>query len=373
MRVVVAPDKFKGTLTAADVARALAEGWRRADPAAILEEVPVADGGEGTLETLVSALGGEIFWTKVTGPLGDPVEAPYAIAPSEGGALAIVEMARASGLALVHPDRRDPVRATTFGTGELILAACGHEPRKLLVTIGGSATNDAGAGMAQALGVRLFDEAGDALGRGGAALEGLARIDARGMHTSVRGVDVLVACDVDNPLTGPRGASEVYGPQKGAAAEEIARLDRALGHFAAVVHRDLGIDVRDEPGAGAAGGLGGGLLAFLGARLRPGFDIVADVVGLAERLHRADVVLTGEGRFDRQSEYGKAPAGVLRLAREAGCRSVLVAGQVEKGVQPQADLVFDIAARAGLEACMAEPKVHVAAAAEEAARRLMGD
>lgn len=352
---MIAPDKFKGTLTAPQAAEALAKGWRRGDPGADVEEVPVADGGDGTLDTLLSAMGGEKHRAPVTGPLGDPVDAEYGLAYTQDGLLAIVETARASGLALLTDDRLDPLRATSFGTGELILAACEHRPSRLLVCLGGSATNDGGAGMAQALGVRLLDEHGQDLERGGGALELLARVDATDLNRSVREVKVTVASDVDNPLTGAQGASVVFGPQKGASPKDVAFLDRALGHFAALIHRDLGIDVRGAPGAGAAGGLGAGLMVFLGARLRPGLDLVAEVLDLPERLERADVAVTGEGRFDRQSARGKAPARVLEMAREARCRSVLVAGEIEEGVTPAADHVYSLAARAGLEAALTRP------------------
>jgi glycerate 2-kinase len=370
VRVVIGPDKFKGSLTAAEAARAMAEGWRRGDPGAEIHEAPIADGGEGTLEALVAALGGRVERTRVSGPLGDPVEAEFGLADTADGLVAIVEMARASGLHLVPEDRRDPLRATTFGTGEAIRAACGHGPRRVLVCIGGSATNDAGGGMAQALGVRLLDEEGHDLPPGGAALERLARIDLTGLDPAVRGVEVVVATDVRNPLIGPQGASAVYGPQKGAAPEDVAALERALGHFAAVVHRDLGLDLRHEPGAGAAGGLGAGLVAFLGARLRPGFEVVAEVLSLGRRLEAADVAVTGEGNYDRQTEFGKAPAGFLRMARESGCRTVLVAGRVDPGVDPPADLVYSLADRVGETAAMDRARDLVEDLAAEAAEAL---
>lgn len=372
-RIVVAPDKFKGTLTAAEAARALAAGWRRGDPKATVEEVPVADGGEGTLETLLSALDGDRHVARVRGPLGEPVDAEYGVASTSEGIVGIVEMARASGLGLVDPDRRDPLRASTFGTGELILAACRHDPARLVVCVGGSATNDGGAGAAQALGIRLVDELGNDLPAGGASLERLVRIDASELHPSVRGVQVTVATDVDNPFTGPRGASAVFGPQKGASPEDVALLDQALGHLAAVIHRDLGVDVRHAEGGGAAGGLGAGLLAFLGARLRPGFDLVAEVLDLSQRLDRADVAVTGEGRFDRQSLGGKAPARVLEMAREVRCRSVLIAGDIEEGLSPPADLVYSLAARGGRKASLARPAELLEEAAAEAARESQGD
>lgn len=370
VRVVVGPDKFKGTLTAVEAAGAMARGWLRVDPGADVDQVPVADGGEGTLETMVAALDGRTETVKLTGPLGEPVDAELGLAETPGGLLGIVEMARASGLHLVPEGRRDPLRATTFGTGELIRAACARGPRRLLVCIGGSATNDGGAGMAQALGIRLLDEDGRDLPPGGAALERLARIDLTGLDRALSDVEVVVATDVRNPLIGPGGASAVYGPQKGATPEDVATLDRALGHFAAVVHRDLGLDLRHEPGAGAAGGLGAGLVAFLGARLRPGFEVVAETLGLPRRLEAAQVAITGEGNYDRQTEFGKAPAGFLRMAREGGCRTVLIAGRVGPDVDPGADLVYSLADRAGEESAMARAGDLVEEAAAEAALAL---
>ncbi|HEX6208005.1 MAG TPA: glycerate kinase, partial [Actinomycetota bacterium] len=251
MRVLMSPDKFKGTLTAQAAAEALATGWRRSRPRDDVVELPVADGGEGTLSTLVAALGGEVRRAKVTGPLGDPVEAEFGLVETPEGREAIVEMARASGLELVSEARRDPRRATTRGTGELILEAVEAGATRILVCIGGSATNDAGAGMAQAVGVRLYDEAGEELPPGAEALDRLARIDLGGLDPRVAKASVVVACDVDNPLTGPRGASAVYGPQKGASPGDVAFLDRCLSRFSAVAGRDLGLDLRGVEGAGA--------------------------------------------------------------------------------------------------------------------------
>lgn len=373
MRVLVAPDKFKGTLTAPEAARAIARGWRRGDPDAEISEVPVADGGEGTLDALLAALGGHLERVRVTGPVGDPVDAEYGLVESDDGLIAVVEMARASGLRLVSEERRDPMRATTAGTGELILDAARHGPRQVIVCIGGSATNDGGAGMAQALGVHLRDEDGRDLPPGGAALRRLATIDATAMAPEVTGIEVVVATDVDNPLTGPTGASAIYGPQKGASPEEAAILDESLRHFSAVIHRDLGIDVRDLPGGGAAGGLGGGLVAFLGARIRPGFEAVAEALGLAERLEAADVAVTGEGRYDAQTERGKAPGGVLRVAREAGCRTVLIAGEVAAGVRPDADLVYSLSTRSGRDDAMRRAAELVEECAADAAIALRED
>jgi glycerate kinase len=332
MRILVAPDKFRGTLTGAEAARAIASGWRRARPDDEIEEVPLADGGEGTLDVLVQAFNGRRRTATVTGPLGDPTEADYGLIPREGGPLGVVEMSRASGLRLLPEDRRDVTRATTRGTGELILAAA-RTSSEILVSIGGSATNDGGAGMAQALGVRLLDGAGGDLAPGGAALLDLAAIDAGGLDPDVARARILVACDVDNPLTGPEGASAVYGPQKGATPEDVALLDRALGRLADVLLRDLGADVRELPGAGAAGGLGAGLVAFLGAELRPGVDVVMDAVGFSGRLAGADLVVTGEGRLDVQSLHGKVPAGVVRRARAAGTPVMILCGRAEVRVE----------------------------------------
>ncbi len=367
MRVLVAPDKFRGTLTAAEAARAIAAGWRRSRPGDEIVEVPMADGGEGTLDALVAALGGERHASRVTGPLGEPVAADYGLVAGSGGLTAVVEMARASGLALIADARRNPLRTTTRGTGDLILAACAHRPQTVLVCIGGSATNDGGAGMAQALGVRLMDASGGEIGQGGAALLDLATVDAGGLDPSVLAPQFLVACDVDNPLTGPQGASAVYGPQKGASREDVLLLDRALAHYAAVLHRDLGIDVRGTPGGGAAGGLGAGLIAFLGAHLRPGVEVVMEAVGLAERLHGAGLVVTGEGKLDEQSLRGKAPAGVIRAAREASVPVAVLCGQAE--IRPDGVEVRSLAERFGLERALGDTRRALEELAEAVAAR----
>jgi glycerate 2-kinase len=353
MRVVVSPDKFRGTLTAAEAARAIAAGWGRAAPADRVEEAPLADGGEGTLDVLVEAFGGERHALVVRGPRGDPTSAEYGLVPRGTGVVGVVEMSRASGLALVSDARRDVRQATTFGTGELILAAA-REAGEVLVCIGGSATNDAGAGMAQALGVRLLDHDRHDLGPGGAALLDLAVIDMSGLDPSVRATRILVACDVDNPLTGPHGASATFGPQKGASPDDVLMLDRALGRFAEVVERDLGIDVREVPGAGAAGGLGAGLVAFLGAKIRPGVEVVMDAAGFGDRLARADLVITGEGKFDDQSLHGKVPAGVVRRAREAGVDVVILCGRAE--LRPDGVRLVSLVERFGEERAMTDAR-----------------
>lgn len=368
MRVLVSPDKFRGTLTAVDAARAIGEGWRRAFPGAVIDEVPLADGGEGTLDVLVAALGGRHERVAVTGPLGEPVEAEFGLVPVAGGPAGIVEMARASGLALVPEARRDPKLTTTRGTGELMLAACRAGARRLIVCVGGSATNDAGAGMAQALGIRLLDARGLDLGPGGAPLRGLARVDVGGLDPAVRGVAVEVASDVDNPLVGPDGASAVYGPQKGASPEDVVTLERALERFAEVVKSGLGADVASMPGAGAAGGIGASLVAFLGATFRSGVELVMEAAGFGERLHGADLVVTGEGTLDEQSLRGKVAGGVLAAAAAAGVPAVVLCGRAT--VRPAGATVRSLVERFGVEAATAGAAASLAELAAETARDL---
>lgn len=345
MRVLVAPDKFRGTLTALEAASAIAAGWRRARPMDEIDQIPIADGGEGTLDALIRATEGVRRTVLVEGPLGDPVEAEFGWLGGVGTPIAVVEMSRASGLELVAPGDRQPMRASTFGTGELILVACRDGADEVIVCIGGSASTDGGAGMAQALGVRLLDPSGKEIGRGGAALLDLARIDLTTLDPAVGRARVIVASDVDNPLVGPNGAAHAYGPQKGASAEEVVLLDRALGHFAAVVHRDLAMDVRDVHGAGAAGGLGAGLVAFLGARVRPGVEIVMEAVGFASAIDDTDLVITGEGAFDERSLGGKVPGGVISAALGAGVRVAVLCGRAE--VRPKDIIVASLVERFG--------------------------
>ena len=329
MKIVIAPDSYKGSIYASDAARAMEVGVRRVLPDAEVVLVPVADGGDGTLETLVETSGGRIMTSEVTGPLGEPVSAQWGAMGD--GVTAVAEMARTSGLALVRLEDRDPLNATTYGLGEVILEALDAGFRRFILGIGGSATNDAGAGMAQALGVRLLDAGGAELPPGGAALASLASVDASGLNPRAADADFDVACDVNNPLTGLEGASAVYGPQKGATPEMVEQLDAALANFAEVVKRDLGADVDGVPGSGAAGGLGGGIMAFLGGRLRPGVDIVLDTVDLASRLDGADLIITGEGCMDFQTVYNKAPIGVARLAGERNIPVIGVSGSLGSG------------------------------------------
>jgi len=347
MRIVVAPNAFKGSLSALEAATAIAEGIRIAAPDADLVLVPIADGGDGTVDALVAATKGQPRTSRVRGPLGDPVDADYGLI--DGGSTAVVEMAKAAGLALVPRDRRDPRVATTYGVGELMQHAYDEGARRFVVGIGGSATNDGGAGLAQALGYHLLDETGRELPPGGLALRRLARIHVGGVHADWKQSEVDVACDVTNPLTGPSGASAVYGPQKGATPEMVTELDAALHHFAEIIRRDLGIDVERLPGAGAAGGLGAGLVAFTGARLQPGAELVMAALHLDQRLAGASLVITGEGRIDAQTaRFGKGPAGVARHAKNAGIPVVAIGGSVAD--ETELRLLFD-----ALEATVVEP------------------
>ncbi|AWO74406.1 glycerate kinase [Geobacillus thermoleovorans] len=334
MKIVIAPDSFKESLSALEVAEAVERGFRTVFPEGEYVKVPMADGGEGTVRSLVDATGGRIVETEVTGPLGEPVRAFFGLLGD--GKTAVIEMAAASGLHLVPRDRRNPLVTTTRGTGELILAALDAGATHLIIGIGGSATNDGGAGMVQALGGRLLDEDGCDIGPGGGALADLHAIDLSGLDPRLGGVRIDVACDVDNPLTGPNGASAIFGPQKGATPDMVAVLDRNLAHYADVIRRDLGKQVGDIPGAGAAGGLGAGLLAFLPAELKRGVEIVIETVQLAERVKDADLVITGEGRIDGQTVFGKTPIGVAKTAKQFGVPVIGIAAlfTIVPGVVP---------------------------------------
>lgn len=347
MRVLVAPDKFKGTLTAEQAAQAMAAGWRRERPDDEVVQVPMADGGDGTLEALVAALGGEVRRVRVSGPLGEATNAGFGLVPGPRGATGVVELAQASGLRLMGPARLDPLRSSTRGTGELLLAALREGVDEVILAIGGSASTDGGAGIAAALGAGLLDGSGRRIRDGAVGLQQLERIDVRSLAPEVRRARILVACDVDNPLTGPSGAARVFGPQKGATPDDVVVLDRALAHFAAVVHRDLGIDVRSLPGGGAAGGAGAGLVALLGAHLRSGVELVMDAVGLAELLVTADLVLTGEGLLDASSLRGKVPGGVLASADRSGVPVGIVCGRA--AIEPEGVWVTSLVERVGDE------------------------
>ena len=372
MKVVVAPNSFKGSMSATQAAKAIARGVRQVFPEATVVEVPVADGGEGTAEALVSAKGGTYSWVNVEAPLGEPVLASYG--RIDGGHTAVMELASASGFALVPDSRRDVLRASTYGFGQLLDAARRTGVDAVISGIGGSATNDAGAGMAQAIGWRLLDSLGRDLPRGGVALAMLDRIDGSRVDPRWKEIKVRVACDVTNPLTGPQGASHVYGPQKGADPATVDLLDRALAHFAEVVERQLGKSVANRPGAGAAGGTGAGMVAFLDAELTPGAVLIVGASGFDSHLPGADLVITGEGRVDSQTAYGKAPGEVARRAKAAGVPVVLISGSRGPGADSLEELgVTEIMTMdeiaGGLQAALNDPEGMLTAATVVACRR----
>ncbi|WP_310876904.1 glycerate kinase [Priestia megaterium] len=329
MKIVIAPDSFKESLTALHVCEAVEKGIKSHFPDAEISKVPMADGGEGTVQSLVDATGGDIIQARVTGPLGKEVEAFYGILGD--GNTAVIEMAAASGLHHVPVDKRNPLITTTRGTGELILKALDHKVKHIIIGIGGSATNDGGTGMAKALGAMLLDANGAEIKEGGGSLAQLASIDLTNLDSRLAEVKVEVACDVDNPLTGETGASAVFGPQKGATPDMVKQLDRNLAHYAAIVGKEMGIHIQSIPGAGAAGGLGGGLLAFLSAELKPGVDIVIKATQLESYIKNADLVITGEGKIDGQTIYGKTPIGVAKTAKKHSVPVIAIAGSIGTG------------------------------------------
>lgn len=330
MKIVIAPDSFKESLSAPDVAAAIARGWHLVFPDAQVLLRPMADGGEGTVDAVLAATGGERRECVVRGPLGEPVQAHWGWL---GEGTAVLEMAAASGLHWVPRERRDATVTSSYGTGELIRLALDAGARRIILGLGGSATNDGGAGLLQALGVRFLDESGHELAPGGAALARLARIDVSGLDPRLQQVQVEIAADVDNPLCGPRGASHVFGPQKGASPQQVELLDAALGHYAHVVAASLGEDHSQTAGVGAAGGLGFAAKVFLQASFRPGIELVAELAGLADAVQGADLVITGEGRLDSQSLHGKTPVGVARVASVAGVPVIALAGSLGEGYQ----------------------------------------
>ncbi|MGC5703279.1 glycerate kinase [Pseudomonas sp. NFXW11] len=331
MKITIAPDSFKDSLSAAGVAQAIALGLAEVWPEAQLLQCPMADGGEGTVASILAACAGQQRSTQVQGPLGTQVQAHWGWLPESH--TAIIEMAEASGLQLVPLAQRDACTSSTFGTGELILAALDAGARRIILAIGGSATNDGGAGALQALGLKLLDRQGQVLPRGGLALAELASIGLETMDPRLAQVRFEIAADVNNPLCGEQGASAIFGPQKGASAQQVQQLDQALGHFAELCAGVLPRDVRDEPGSGAAGGLGFAAKAFLGAQFRPGVEVVAELVGLEQAVRGADLVITGEGRFDAQTLRGKTPYGVAQIARAQGVPVLVLAGTLGDGYQ----------------------------------------
>ncbi|HCL7895235.1 MAG: glycerate kinase [Raoultella sp.] len=344
MKIVIAPDSYKESLSALDVATAIEAGFQEIYPDAEYVKLPVADGGEGTVEAMVAATQGRLVQVTVTGPLNKPVDAFYGLSGDER--CAFIEMAAASGLESVPPACRNPLLTTTWGTGELIRHALDAGVQQIIIGIGGSATNDGGAGMVQALGGKLLTADNQQIASGGGALEQLARIDLSELDSRLADCRIDVACDVTNPLTGPEGATAVFGPQKGATAEMIVRLDRALAHYARIIQRDLAVDVLHLEGGGAAGGMGAALYAFCGARLRPGIEIVTDALHLAELVADADLVITGEGRIDSQTIHGKVPVGVAKVAQRYNVPVIAIAGSLTADVgivhQHGLDAVFSV-------------------------------
>ncbi|GCE06480.1 glycerate kinase [Dictyobacter aurantiacus] len=339
MRILIAPQSLKGSLTAAETGAAIAKGVREVFPEADLTIIPIADGGEGTVQALIDATHGQMHIRTVTGPMGEQVEAFYGV--TGDGQTAVIEMAASSGLPLVAPERRNPLIATTYGVGELIKAALDQGSRHFILGIGGSATNDGGAGMAQALGARLLDASGEDLLPGGAALARLAQIDISQLDARIKECSFDIACDVTNPLCGPTGASAIYGPQKGATPEMIEELDAALHHYAHIIQRDLKKEVSETPGAGAAGGLGAGMLAFLHASLRPGAQIMLETLRVDEYMKNSDLVITAEGQLDEQTAYGKSVGAVARLAKTHQLPVLAVVGGLGENYTRIYDLGID--------------------------------
>lgn len=376
MKIVIAPDSFKESLTSYEVASELEAGLKRVWPDAEYVKVPMADGGEGTVQSLVDATGGRIVKCAVTGPLGQKVLASYGILGD--GRTAVIEMAEASGLPLVPRAERDPMRATTYGTGELLADAIKRGAEDVIIGIGGSATNDGGVGFAQALGVRFLDERGALIEEplGGGRLDEIYAIDMTHIHPGLANVTISVACDVTNPLTGDRGASAVYGPQKGATPEMVQKLDRNLGHLSALLKRDLHVDVAERPGAGAGGGIGAGLMAFTNATLKRGVELVVAATKLDEHMKGATLAITGEGRVDFQTAFGKTPSGVAAAAHRHDVPVVAIGG----GLADDANGVFlhgidaissAVASPMPLDVAMEKARQYLRDAAERVARLIV--
>jgi glycerate 2-kinase len=325
-RIAIAPNAFKGTLTVAEAAQCIERGLRKALPGISTVKIPMADGGDGTVAAILAATGGRLMKCPVHDPLGRKIKSSFGL--DGKGKTAVIEMATASGLSLLKPSERDPLNTTTFGTGELIRAALDGNAKQILIGIGGSATNDCGTGMARALGVKFLDAQNREIPDGGGSLHKLARIDMSGLDPRLKRVQISIACDVKNPLYGPRGAAHVFGPQKGATPEIVNFLDVGLKRLAAIIKKDLDISVAQMPGAGAAGGLGAGLVAFLNGHMKPGIEVVVDAVGLEQKLAGCDLVITGEGRFDGQSAFGKAPTGVAKVAKRLGLPVIAICGSL---------------------------------------------
>ena len=374
MKVVIAPDSYKGCLSALEVAKAMERGVLSVFPSAEVRKIPIADGGEGTVAALVTATNGQLRQAEVTDPLGNKISAHWGVLGD--GRTAVIEMAAASGLPLVPKEKRDPRVTTTYGTGELIKAALAEGLAKIIIGIGGSATNDGGTGMARALGVRFLDAAGQEVAAGGGSLAEICQIDATGLDPRLKNTEIVVACDVDNPLCGTRGASAVFGPQKGATPEMVQQLDAGLAKYASCARQATGRDVAEKAGAGAAGGLGAGLMFFTPAQLKPGVEIVLDAVGFSDIVRDADFVITGEGRTDFQTAFGKAPVGVAKVAKTHGAPVFCISGGLGEGADDVLaqgiDAVMSICDRPlSLEECMAAGAQLIEPAAARLSRIVM--
>lgn len=372
-KIVLAPQGFKESLTGMEIAEAMSIGVKRVWPDTEIVMVPVADGGDGTLQSLVDCSGGEVRTATVEDAIGRPIEAEWGALGN--GTTAVIEMANAAGLARLTPEEHDVRNASTYGVGQLFIVALDAGFTDFIVGIGGSATNDGGAGMIQSMGGKLTDKEGNELPRGGAALANLANIDVSGLDPRMADANVVVACDVNNPLCGPTGASAIFGPQKGATPEDIQELDAALGNFARVIAKDLHTDIAEIPGAGASGGLGAGLMGFFSARLRLGADIVLEAVNIEEHLKDADLVIVGEGQFDRSTVFNKSPVAVAQRAKKNGTPVIGIAGSLGAGYgevhEHGIDAVFSLVNRPmSLSAAMDDTKRLVAIAAEEACRAI---
>lgn len=339
MKIVIAPDSFKESMTAKEACEAIEKGMKIALPNAEFIKVPMADGGEGTTQSLVDATEGKMYFVETTGPLGEKVKSKFGILGN--GEIAVLEMASTSGLELVPREKRNPMITTTYGTGELIKKAMDMGAKTILIGIGGSATNDGGAGMIQALGGKLLDENGKQISFGGGELSKIKKIDLSELDSRIKNIKFIAACDVQNPLTGETGAANVFGRQKGATEEMVKNLDNNLKHYAELIRKDVKVDVENIPGAGAAGGLGAGLMAFLNAELRKGIDIVVEYSKLEEKIKGADFVITGEGSIDSQTRFGKTPYGVVSVAKKHGVPNITLAGNVSKDIEILYDYGFD--------------------------------
>lgn len=373
MNIVIAPDSFKESMTALEAAIAIESGFKQEMPHAHYIKVPMADGGEGTAQSVIDASGGTMKKLTVTGPLFKPIEASYGL--SEDQKLAVIDMASASGLEKLKAEQRNPLKTTTLGFGELILDALETGVEELLLGLGGSATNDGGAGMIMALGGKLLDKNKESISPTGAGLKDIASIDLSELHPHLKDVSIRVACDVDNPLTGENGAAFIYGPQKGATPEQVIFLDENLRHFAHMIETELDLKVDKIPGAGAAGGLGAGLMAFLDADLQKGGDLIVEILGVDKKIAQADLVITGEGNINHQTKFGKTPVAVSKIAKKYGIPVIAIAGSLsddydsvyEEGI----DAVFSIIPRlSDLETALSEGKTNIEETARNIARVL---